>query len=283
MMETLAAGAMSGAGKVIGKQASEKILQYVNIAVEKQNLKKIAERVINSKNSEQYRENAKKIVSTIINDFDNNDILSLLTNYPYHINAANELMEAHSICSKTDSEDDEIKFCKSVIEQWVEYIYTIKEFSKLAVCLKNNELGILLLQRSHNIENKVDDIENIVKKLNELLSRNASIEEFIQCIEDSNPKDQNQAYCDNFRTPFFLESEMYDGSLASLQHVYVHPQIKDSPQTIQEVLKEWCDANDPSSTQEADQKRVFLLYGKAGIGKSSLTAYIITHKDEFFP
>lgn len=288
MMETLAAGAMSGAGKVIGKQASEKILQYVNIAVEKQNLKKIAERVINSKNSEQYRENAKKIVSTIINDFDNNDILSLLTNYPYHINAANELMEAHSICSKTDSEDDEIKFCKSVIEQWVEYIYTIKEFSKLAVCLKNNELGILLLQRSHNIENKVDDfyklLQNIVEKLNELLSGNAPIEKFIQCIEDSNPiKDQNQAYCDNFTTPFFLESEMYDGSLASLQHIYVHPQIEDSSQPIQKVLKEWCNANNPSSTLAADQKRVFLLYGKAGIGKSSLTAYIITHKDEFFP
>jgi len=61
MIEKLAAGAMSGAGKVIGKQASEKILPYLKIIIEKQNLKEIAERVINSKNSEQYRENAKKL------------------------------------------------------------------------------------------------------------------------------------------------------------------------------------------------------------------------------
>ncbi|MDD7295591.1 MAG: pentapeptide repeat-containing protein, partial [Oscillospiraceae bacterium] len=244
-----------------------------NIAVEKQNLKKIAERVINSENPEQYRENAKEIVSTIINDFDNNDILSLLTNYPDHINAANELMEAHPICSETDSKDGEIIFCKTVISDIVESVYKFEEFKKIVVCLNESGFNTVLLRIALETRAGVYTIIN-----------DSSTQEKNNNTSQYNPiKDQNQAYCDNFRTPFFLESEMYDGSLASLQHVYVHPQIKDSPQTIQEVLKEWCDANDPSSTQEADQKRVFLLYGKAGIGKSSLTAYIITHKDEFFP
>jgi len=182
-------------------------------------------------------------------------------------------MEAHSICSETDSEDDEIIFCKSVIFDIVKSVYEFEEFKRIVMCLNESDFNTVLLQTALETRAGVYTIIN-----------DSSTQEKNNNTSQYNPiKDQNQAYCDNFRTPFFLESEMDDGSLASLQQVYVHPQIEDSSQPIQKVLKEWCNANNPSSTLAADQKRVFLLYGKAGIGKSSLTAYIITHKDEFFP
>lgn len=292
MMEKLAAGAMSG----VGRAASTNAINFGKGIVEKLHLKDVAEQIVYDICTEEYQDRVKEnIIDMIDTCINKNKILELLLN-PLDTEAiTNDLIQAHAYYSESDRQTEEFQFYQSVIKKWVERISKIEELSKLVVCLKNNELGILLLMNIYTIENRVYYIENIAddfykllqsidEKLNELLSGNAPIEKFIQCIEDSNPiKDQNQAYCDNFTNPFFLESEMDDDLLASLQHVYVHPQIKDRPQPIQEVLKEWCDANDPSSTQAAKRKRVFLLYGKAGIGKSSLTAYIITHKDEFFP
>ncbi len=94
-------------------------------------------------------------------------------------------------------------------------------------------------------------------------------------------KHNNPTYEYKFTDPFFLEEEMpEDEGICSLNNVFVEPVLMKNPAlTLEKKLEYWSADYDRTSGERKDSMySVFLLYGKAGVGKSSYTAKIISKK-----
>lgn len=70
--------------------------------------------------------------------------------------------------------------------------------------------------------------------------------------------DYNNEYQERLKDPLFLESDIDDDTKATLADVYIEPHITCD-------LKKWAENRD---------SRILLLYGKAGIGKTSYTSWL---------
>ena len=70
--------------------------------------------------------------------------------------------------------------------------------------------------------------------------------------------DYNNEYQERLKDPLFLESDIDDDTKATLADVYIEPHITCD-------LKKWAENRD---------SRILLLYGKAGIGKTSYTCWL---------
>lgn len=86
-----------------------------------------------------------------------------------------------------------------------------------------------------------------------------------QTETDDSAKADNQAYLAHFTEPLFLEKE--DVSKVTLASMYVSPHLKNKDEGVAECIMQWFD----SSTR----KTCMLLFGNAGVGKSSLVSKII--------
>ena len=88
----------------------------------------------------------------------------------------------------------------------------------------------------------------------------------------------NTTYEFKFIDYFFLEEEMpEDEGICSLNNVFVEPVMTGNPAlSLEKKLESWSADYDRTSSSRSDARYpVFLLYGKAGVGKSSYTAKII--------
>ena len=103
------------------------------------------------------------------------------------------------------------------------------------------------------IENINCGIEKILKQGNAEVGVRQSREEGI-C-------DYNKEYQERLQDPLFLESDIDDTNMATLKNVYIEPHIDFHFGN----LKRW---------SENSYSRILLLYGKAGIGKTSYTSWL---------
>lgn len=76
----------------------------------------------------------------------------------------------------------------------------------------------------------------------------------------------NQAYLDAFTNPLFLEDEDKDEHVVSLAEMYISPSIKDKGIKASECIKKWYGTR---------TKPCLLIYGDAGVGKSSFVSKIL--------
>ena len=90
--------------------------------------------------------------------------------------------------------------------------------------------------------------------------------------------DDNEEYNASYTKTLFMEKAVGDNKAASLKDVFIKPSLENEYITLEDKLKTW--RNSPNK-KDKDNKYtyanapVFLLYGKAGVGKSSFTSHII--------
>lgn len=118
----------------------------------------------------------------------------------------------------------------------------------------------LINERLDNLEHRVDDIEQFVSS------------------KQYQSKPDNQEYLDYFDEPLFLEKD--DDSKVTLASMYVSPHISGKPNTAADCIMEWFN--------KKSRKTCMLLFGSAGVGKSTLVSKIIADanqdgKDREFP
>lgn len=129
-------------------------------------------------------------------------------------------------------------------------------------------------------ETVIENNNNLIKKLtDESSSIKATFNEGIEKIlkqgntEEKNTPEKEEKICDNnyeyqerFKDTLFLETDINDGKKASLDDIHIEPHIEFAFTN----LKEWVEARD---------SRILLLYGKAGIGKTSFTTWLSLNND----
>ena len=118
--------------------------------------------------------------------------------------------------------------------------------------------------------NGIDDKENPRKKPPFPGKKNTEV--FPEKCKQNNAKgdaqicDDNNEYQEKLKDSLFLEADIDDDKKATLEDVYIKPHIKLSFRN----MKQWAENRD---------SRILLLYGKAGIGKTSYTSWLSLHSD----
>ena len=100
----------------------------------------------------------------------------------------------------------------------------------------------------------------------ELILKHGNAEGDVHSAKEDKICDYNNEYQERLQDPLFLESDIDDGQKATLADVYIEPHIKFDFDN----LKQWA---------ENRESRILLLYGKAGIGKTSYTSWLSLHSD----
>lgn len=73
-----------------------------------------------------------------------------------------------------------------------------------------------------------------------------------------------------------MENAIDDNKVASLKNVFIEPKLINESITLKDKLKTWRNSPNKNDTEYSyANASVFLLYGKAGVGKSSFTSHII--------
>lgn len=116
---------------------------------------------------------------------------------------------------------------------------------------------------NQNTERIIEGIKDSTKELKELITSKDS--HTIQPVCTS-PTNDNQAYLDAFTNPLFLENEEEDENVLSLADMYISPSIKGKDIKASECVKKWYNTK---------TKPCLLLYGNAGVGKSSFVSKIL--------
>jgi len=123
------------------------------------------------------------------------------------------------------------------------------------------------------IKAEVTEIKAEFSKMNAVPASSTETEEKEVPLKHHNPD-----YEIKFFDKFFLEDEMpEDEGICSLHNVFVEPVLmKNTTSSLNAKLKKWSADYDKKSGKRSDAMySVFLLYGKAGVGKSSYTAKLI--------
>ncbi len=123
------------------------------------------------------------------------------------------------------------------------------------------------------IKAEVTEIKAEVSKMNAAPASSTETEEKEVPLKHHNPD-----YEIKFFDKFFLEDEMPENEdLCSLNNVFVEPVLMgNSALSLEKKLEIWSADYDKKSSKRSDAMySVFLLYGKAGVGKSSYTAKLI--------
>ena len=138
--------------------------------------------------------------------------------------------------------------------------------------VSDNERTIII--NSAEIINK--NIEPLKKNMEEilkiLLNQNFNTTNLNTTLKEPLIKrlyDDNEEYQAKYNDTLFLESEVNDDKKATLKDMYIKPHIKSSYVAQEFDLNRW--ANDIDS-------RILLLYGKAGIGKTSFVSWLAFEK-----
>ncbi len=133
------------------------------------------------------------------------------------------------------------------------------------------------------VEQVLKNTDNLQQTAKEIKEDTQEIKEGIEELRRKKPPSgnvpvsHNSIYEKKFTAPFFLEKEMPEKKFCSLNNVFVEPVLtEDKDSGLEEKLQNWVSDYDESSGEWNDAMySVFLLYGKAGVGKSSYTAKLI--------
>ncbi len=133
-----------------------------------------------------------------------------------------------------------------------------------------NAIKETVIDNNDNIMTKIADESNSIKitideGIEKILQQGNAKDVFIPEREDK-ICDNNNEYQERFKDTLFLESDINDDKKASLDKIYIEPHIEFTFTSI----KEWVEDRD---------SRILLLYGKAGIGKTSFTSWLSLKND----
>ena len=118
----------------------------------------------------------------------------------------------------------------------------------------------------------MSEMTNIINKLIEAINQ---INQDSTLPTENKIVDDNEEFIGQYKDSLFLEANINDDDyVANLESVYVEPKCTGSS-LLSDKLKSW---RNQSKEKLNKRTKVLLLYGKAGIGKSSLTSYIIAEK-----
>ncbi len=171
-------------------------------------------------------------------------------------------------------EEDEafLHICKIIINACFDNISQINTAGAIAA------RGAALSHDEHQEQNAV--LQNHSELLHEI--RDAVKTPFTPPTSPT-PISNNDIYEKRYKAPLFLESEIKeeDSKSARLHKVFVEPALCSQRWgTLQDMLLDWMGEPDEDSDEDAiADYSILLLYGKAGIGKSSYTSRIISAVD----
>lgn len=165
---------------------------------------------------------------------------------------------------------------KAETKQAIEKVQTITEncfsivdtFLQSGVSTEHSVLGVQIVDNVNEYtDEKMDetkkDIRQEIKKLGEKIdSQNAPPTQ----PEKKEITNDIQTYRDAFTNPLFLEDDEEDENVLSLADMYISPSIQGKDIKASECIMKWYNTK---------TKPCLLLYGNAGVGKSSLVAKIL--------
>ena len=165
----------------------------------------------------------------------------------------------------------ETKQAKEKVQAITENCFSIVDsFLQSHVPIENNVLGGQIVDNvnEHTDENtqKIIEKSNQNKKeiINAIKENSASQNSSSTQPEKKEPTNDNDSYLKTFSELLFLEDDYEDENVVSLADMYISPSIGENKAS--ECIKKW---------YHARTKPCLLLYGNAGVGKSSLVAKIL--------
>ena len=225
---------------------------------------------------------------TILESFDKNrkaTILALLCSTENHEDFVKYIINnANCYGFSLDRESDECKLYTRIIRDLVEEMFNPNKLSKYIDCLSENELYVQMFKGNNEIKDiilklsfqfyQIPDLISALHKLINNLDKDLSTENINNC----EIHDDNDEFLTKYNDDLFLEMKEYTGDdyIATLKSVYIEPRLEDEHQLLKEKLKGWNQKPDRQSYKRTDANaKIFLLYGKAGVGKSSFTSNAI--------
>lgn len=214
---------------------------------------------------------------TLNKAFNNNryeTIVKLLRSTKDHKAFVDYLVENANCYEASNFVDNEdYKIYIKMIEMMAKAMFKEENLNRYSKLLSENELYVEIIKGQNEIHDQFlkNQDSTYLEKNHE--SNNYHFEDILY--------NDNKYFLQLYTKDLFLELEEYthDDYIANLQSVYVEPKIEGSNQSLKEKLKNWIRQPDLNSHKRTDAKaKIFLLYGKAGVGKSSLTANIIATK-----
>lgn len=146
--------------------------------------------------------------------------------------------------------------------------------------IEDGELTSKVLKDTTEIKKSLFEINENVKQTLTIVKNNEVAESSSSdTVQTSNLTivDDNDEYIELYNKKLFMESAVGDNKAVSLKNVFIEPNLENDSITLEEKLKTWRNSSNINTYEYpyADSS-VFLLYGKAGVGKSSFTSYIIS-------
>ena len=144
----------------------------------------------------------------------------------------------------------------------------IENFLKNRVSLESSVFGGQIADNiNKHTDEKINNAEqNLSQKIDDLKERIFPQNSAHAQSEKTNFKNDNASYLDAFTNPLFLENEEEDENVLSLADMYISPSIKGKDIKASECVKKWYNTK---------TKPCLLLYGNAGVGKSSFVSKIL--------
>ena len=186
---------------------------------------------------------------------------------------------------KPENSDEEDTF-KSLISDCVNTTYQEKNLEDWASLLKEHEKTVIEIDQHNEILSKQDETTNAISALHDDVKELKESQMAERKHEEpvlAEIVDQNKKYIDTYNEPLFLENDEYfkpeyranSENKARLNSVFVLPELHYDGNNcnLEEVLYNW--RFNAGKEEELHDAKIFLLYGKAGDGKTSLVSHIL--------
>lgn len=148
--------------------------------------------------------------------------------------------------------------CFSIVDEHLLSCLPKEDLIQARLIIKNIEEA--LKQQTESIR---ATLQTSINELTALFTLQSSPTPYPACLSLIT---DNQAYLDAFTNPLFLEDEDKDEHVVSLAEMYISPSIKDKGIKASECIKKWYGTR---------TKPCLLIYGDAGVGKSSFVSKIL--------
>lgn len=295
MFQSVLKGMASGIGSVAIQPAAKFILKLLDskyrISVIKRNGNKIYKTYNDKEISEivcewimitirkTFQENSKETVCNLLR------FISTPNKFKeYLINYSISYLDDSSILEIDKSGSDYLAY-EEMISELVNEIYDNNTLTNYLSFLTKNQLEVLEFEQLSTIIAQLNDhssefkvIISLLKKIMEILSEKSHAGTTF--IPSSKIKDQNDEYIKRYSMPLFLEESGFpedkcNDKNALLSDTFVEPMLyyRNKSCVLKNVITTW--ANDFDNRSKGTSAKIFLLYGKAGGGKTSLVSHII--------
>lgn len=186
---------------------------------------------------------------------------------------------------KPENSDEEDTF-KSLIRDCVNTTYQEKNLEDWASLLKEHEKTVIEIDQHNEILSKQDETTNAISALHDDVKELKESQMAERKHEEpvlAEIVDQNKKYIDTYNEPLFLENDEYfkpeyranSENKARLNSVFVLPELHYDGNNcnLEETLYNW--RFNKGKDDDLIDAKIFLLYGKAGDGKTSLVSRIL--------